>query len=61
VLTIILVTEIIGSKKASSVKAENFVVKVVKEEMVLNVGWIFIEIGSESPKQFLKIYKLRTR
>jgi thioredoxin reductase (NADPH) len=51
VITNTVVTGIIGDKKLTGVKVKNV---TTNEEKILNVDGIFIEIGSEPPKEFLK-------
>jgi thioredoxin reductase (NADPH) len=51
IITNAVVTEIIGDKKVSKIKIKNV---ATGEEKILDVDGIFIEIGSEPPKQFLK-------
>jgi thioredoxin reductase (NADPH) len=46
-----IVTEIIGDKKVSKIKVKNI---ETNEERTLDIDGIFIEIGSEPPKEFLK-------
>ena len=50
-ITNTIVTEIIGDKKVSKIKVKNI---ETNEEKTLDIDGIFIEIGSEPPKEFLK-------
>ena len=51
IITNTVITEILGDKKVSKIKVKN---TMTKEEKILDVDGVFIEIGSEPPKQFLK-------
>jgi len=46
-----IVTEILGDKKVTGVRVRNV---VTGEERVIDVDGVFVEIGSEPPKDFLK-------
>lgn len=46
-----IITEILGEKKVSGVRVRNL---ISNEERVIEVDGVFIEIGSEPPKEFLR-------
>lgn len=46
-----IVTEVLGDEKVTSVRVRNV---VTGEERVIEVDGVFVEIGSEPPKDFLK-------